>query len=95
MKTLVMVAAEVVVEEIERKENTITVFVPPAEFFKAKNALHEAFPKLEFEVQEIVFIPQETKTLSAEDQATFEKFLGMVNESDDVQEIYHNVSLPN
>lgn len=87
-------AADVVVEEIERKDKTITVFVPPGEFFKAKNALLAAFPGIEFEVQEIVFLPQETKTLSPEDQATFEKFLGMVNESDDVQEIYHNVAMP-
>jgi len=87
-------AADVVVEDVERKDNTITVFTPPAEFFKAKKALVEAFPGLEFEVQEIVFLPQSTKTLSAADQATFEKFLGMVNESDDVQEIYHNVAMP-
>ena len=87
-------AADVAIEEIERKDSTITVFTPPAEFFKAKKALLEAFPGLELEVQEIVFLPQATKTLSAEDQASFDKFLGMVNECDDVQEIYHNVALP-
>ena len=36
----------------------------------------------------------EEKTLSAEDLASFEKFLGMLNDCDDVQEIFHNVSLP-
>jgi transcriptional/translational regulatory protein YebC/TACO1 len=52
-----------------------------------------AFPKLELDVQEIVFLPKESKTLSVEEMATFEKFLGMLNECDDVQEVYHNVSL--
>jgi YebC/PmpR family DNA-binding regulatory protein len=88
-----MFAADVAVEEVESKDGTITVFTPPAEFYKAKTALHEAFPDLEFEVQEITFLPRETKILSGEDLATFEKFLGMLNDCDDVQEIYHNVTL--
>jgi hypothetical protein len=40
------------------------------------------------------FIPQALKTLSAEDLSVFEKLLGMLNDCDDVQEIYHNVALP-
>ena len=89
-----MFAADVAVEEVEREDGTITVFAPPVEFYKAKTALLEAFPGLELEVQEIRFLPKSTKTLSAEDQAAFEKFLGMLNDCDDVQEIYHNISLP-
>jgi transcriptional/translational regulatory protein YebC/TACO1 len=94
-KTLeAMFAADVAVEEVESKDGTITVFAPPAEFYKAKTALLEAFPGLDLEVQEIRFLPQALKTLSAEDLASFERFLGMLNDCDDVQEIYHNVSLP-
>ena len=48
----------------------------------------------ELEIQEITFLPQATKMLSGEDLALFERFLGMLNDCDDVQEIYHNVSLP-
>ena len=36
--------------------------------------------------------PQARKTLSGEDLSIFEKLLGMLNDCDDVQEIYHNVS---
>ncbi|VTR93505.1 transcriptional regulator : Probable transcriptional regulatory protein Sinac_4635 OS=Singulisphaera acidiphila (strain ATCC BAA-1392 / DSM 18658 / VKM B-2454 / MOB10) GN=Sinac_4635 PE=3 SV=1: Transcrip_reg [Gemmata massiliana] len=88
-----MFAADVAVEEIESKDGTVTVFAPPAEFYKAKTALHEAFPGLEFEVQEITFLPKETKQLSGDELALFEKFLGMLNDCDDVQDVYHNVSL--
>lgn len=87
-------AADVVVEEIESKDGTITVFALPSEFYKAKTALLEAFPGLELEVQEITFLPQTTKSLNAEELASFERFLGMLNDCDDVQEIYHNVALP-
>ncbi len=86
-------AADVAVEDVESKDGVITVFAPPTDFYKAKTALIEAFPGLELDVQEITFLPQATKTLSKDDLAQFEKFLGMLNDCDDVQEIYHNVAL--
>ena len=89
-----MFAADVAIEEIESKDGSITVFAPPNEFYKAKTALIEAFSGLELEVQEITFLPQTTKMLNGEDLALFERFLGMLNDCDDVQEIYHNVTLP-
>ncbi len=89
-----MFAADIAVEEVESKDGAITVFAPPAEFYKAKTALLEAFPGLELDVQEITFLPQATKTLSGDDLALFERFLDLLNDFDDVQEIYHNVSLP-
>ena len=94
-KTLeALFAADIAVEEVESKDGDITVFAPPAEFYKAKTALLGAFPGLELEVQEISFLPRSTKTLEPEDLALFEKFLGMLNDCDDVQEIYHDVALP-
>lgn len=89
-----MFAADVAVEEVESKDATITVFAPPTEFYKAKTALLEAFPGLELEIQEITFLPQTRKMLSGEDLAQFERLLEMLNDCDDVQEIYHNVTLP-
>ncbi len=89
-----MFAADVAVEEVESEDGTMTIFAPPAEFFKAKTALHEAFPGLELEIQEITFLPQSTTTLSGDQLAMFEKLQNMLNDCDDVQEIYHNVILP-
>ena len=89
-----MFAADVAVEEVECEDGTITIFAPPAEFYKAKTALLEAFPGLELEIQEIRFLPQASKILSGEDLGLFERLLGMLNDCDDVQEIYHNIALP-
>ena len=89
-----MFAADVAVEEVECEDGTVTIFVPPVEFSKARTALLEAFPGTELEIQEIRFLPQTSKTLSGEELGTFEKLLGMLNDSDDVQEIYHNIALP-
>ncbi len=88
-----MFAADVAVEEVESEGGTMTIFAPPTEFYKAKTALFEAFPGLELEIQEIRFLPQESKSLSGEDLSSFEKLLGMLNDSDDVQEVYHNITL--
>src|SRR5438874_10896684 len=68
-----MFAMDVAIEEVVSKDGTITAFAPPAEFYKAKTALLEAFPGLELEVQEITFLPQASKMLSAEDLALFER----------------------
>lgn len=89
-----MLEAEVDVTEIESKDGNITIFAPPGEFYKAKTALAQAFPDVELEVQEITFLPQTTKTLGPDDLPMFEKFINLLNDCDDVQDIYHNVELP-
>jgi transcriptional/translational regulatory protein YebC/TACO1 len=89
-----MFAADVAVEEIECEEGSVTIFSPPAEFFKAKTAVLEAFPGTELEIQEIRFLPQASKSLSGEELVAFEKLLGMLHDCDDVQDIYHNIVLP-
>ena len=87
-------AANIAVEDVESKDGVITVFTPPAEFYKAKTAVLEAMPGVELDVQEITFIPQSTKTLTAEELPAFEKFLLSLEENEDVQEVYHNIVLP-
>lgn len=88
-----MLEAEVNVEEVEAKDGYVTIFAPAGEFYKAKTALLKAFPNVELEVQETTFVPQSRKKLGPEDATMFEKFLGMLNDSDDVQEVYHNADL--
>jgi transcriptional/translational regulatory protein YebC/TACO1 len=69
----------------------LTVFAPHTESFKAKKALSEAFGDIEYEVDEIQFIAQNTAPLTGDDVEMFETFTAMLNDLDDVQSIYHNV----
>ena len=89
-----MFGADVAVEDVESKDGYITIFAPPGEFYKAKTAVLAAFPAVELETQEVTFLPQASKTLSAEDLQHFERFLEMLHDCDDVQNIYHNVAFP-
>jgi YebC/PmpR family DNA-binding regulatory protein len=89
-----LLAAEVDVSDVEVEDDQVTVFAPPTEFFKAKQALQEAFPGVVLEVEEITFVPQTRAEISAEDLPMFEKFMNMLNDCDDVQDVYHNATLP-
>jgi YebC/PmpR family DNA-binding regulatory protein len=83
--------ADVDVADIEDEDGKVTVFAPPAEYAKAKTALADTFGEFEYDVDEIQFIPQTYTTLGVDDVASWDKMLELLNDLDDVQNIYHNV----
>ena len=85
-----LLTADVDVTDIESDEGTITVFTPPSDYFKAKQALTDAFGAIDFEVDEIQFLPKSTTVISGDDLVLFEKFLDMLDDLDDVQNVYHD-----
>jgi len=85
-----LLAADVDVGDIENDAGSITVFTPQADYFKAKQALLDALGKIEFDVDEIQFVPKSSTPIAGDDLIMFEKFLDMLNELDDVQAIYHD-----
>ncbi|MDA8646148.1 YebC/PmpR family DNA-binding transcriptional regulator [Porticoccaceae bacterium] len=86
-----LLMADVDVVDIENEADNLTVFAPHTESFKAKTALSEAFGDIDYDVDEIQFIAQNLSPLSGEDVELFETFVDMLNDLDDVQNIYHNV----
>lgn len=89
-----MLEADVDVDDVEQDGEFVTLYAPSNEFYKAKTALLEAFPAVELETQEITFLPVDNKEISADDVPMFEKFMNMLNDCDDVQDVYHNGVLP-
>jgi YebC/PmpR family DNA-binding regulatory protein len=85
-----LMMADVDVTDLEYEDGNISVFVPPTEHFKARQALQDAFGEIDFEVDEVQFIPQTTAELNAEHQEVLEKLLDMLNYVDDVQNVYCN-----
>lgn len=88
-----LMMADVDVTDVQQEGEMITVFAPPAEYFKAKTALTDAFEGIDFEVDEITYEPQTSAELEGDDATMFEKFINMLNDCEDVQEIYHNAEL--
>ncbi|WP_110630230.1 YebC/PmpR family DNA-binding transcriptional regulator [Salinicola sp. LHM] len=89
-----LMEADVDVTDIENEEGRITVFAPHTEYAKAKQALIDTFGEIEFEADEIQFLPQTHTPLEGDDVAMFEKFIDLLNDLDDVQNVYHNAELP-
>ncbi|KXJ56893.1 MAG: transcriptional regulator [Neptuniibacter sp. Phe_28] len=84
---------DVDVTDIECEEGKITVFAPHTDYFKAKKALQDNIEGLDLEVDEIQFVPQNMSPVSEDDMPMFEKFIDMLNDLDDVQNIYHNAEV--
>jgi len=88
-----LMMADVDVTDIEAEGGNITVFAPHTEYAKTRNALIDSFGEIDFEVDEIQFLPQTMTPISGDDLAMFEKFMTMLNDLDDVQNVYHNAEL--
>lgn len=85
-----LMMADVDVTDIECEDNKITVFAPHTDYGKAKSALNEFLEGKELDVDEIQFVPQTTAELSGDDVDSFHKFIEMLEDLDDVQNVFHN-----
>jgi YebC/PmpR family DNA-binding regulatory protein len=72
-------------------DGAIEVITPPAEFEAVKNALEAA--GLKPEVAEVTMRAENTIELAGDDAAKMQKILDVLEDLDDVQEVYHNAAL--
>lgn len=88
-----LVMADVDVMDIEEDDGIVTVFAPHTEYGKARAALVAAFSDLDFEVDEIQFVPQVSAPVTDDDMPDFIKLIDMLEDLDDVQRVYHSAEL--
>ena len=91
LEALMMADADV--NDVECEDGKITVYAPHTEFANVKTALEEAFEGIDFDAQEISWEPQTMTTVSGDDVAVFDKFMDMLNDCEDVQDVYHNAEV--
>jgi YebC/PmpR family DNA-binding regulatory protein len=72
-------------------DGAIEVLTPPAAFEQVKNALSAV--GLNAELAEVTFRPENTIEIEGEDAVKMQKILDVLEDLDDVQEIYHNAAL--
>lgn len=83
---------EVEPEDIEFEEDMVTIYAAKEQYNNLMTALEDSYPEISFEISEISMLPQfQTSIDNDEDQKNFDKLIDMLNECDDVQEVYHNV----
>lgn len=88
-----LINADVDVNDIENENDMIVVYTEVQDLNNAKKALETAFPDITFELDEISYFSKDSVTLSGEDKEKFEKLLTMLDDLDDVSNVYHNVEL--
>ena len=88
-----LLMADVDVTDIENDDGKITVFAPNNEYFKAKEALTGAFGEIDFEVDEIQFLPKGNTPITEDNVEMFDKFIEMLEDLDDVQNIFHDADV--
>lgn len=79
--------------DIESEDGFVTVTVSPNFHNQTRDALEKLIPGIVYEIDEVGMYPKEKVTLEGEDLETFQKLYKMLDEIEDVTEIYHNVNL--
>lgn len=88
----ILMMAGVEVNDIEEEDDLVTVYGEPNQLYEIKTALEEGKPGIDIEVEEITWIAPDYITLEGDDLMLFERLMGMLEEDDDVQDVYHNVN---
>ena len=88
-----LINAGVDVNNIELEDDMVVVYCEVNDFNNVKKALEDSFGNVEYEIDEIAYYPKDTVQLSDEDKAKFERLLEMLDDLDDVSNVYHNVEL--
>ena len=85
-------ALEAGADDVITEEDVYEIYTDPAAFSQVRTFLEGK--GLEFLQAEIAMIPQNKIVLPPDKLETFRKMLDKLEESDDVQEVYHNVEMP-
>ena len=87
-----LILGDVDVREVTQDGDKIEVLVEPTAFAAARSALADMGVR-EFDMAEITFLPNEPITIDdPEDRRKFDELCDMLDELQDVQNVYHNVN---
>ena len=86
-----LIEKDIDLKEIEIEEGYMTITVEPTQLDDAKEAIEALIPGVKFEVLEDKMVPNETVSLEGEDLDLFKRLVTLLDDVDDVQNVYHNV----
>jgi YebC/PmpR family DNA-binding regulatory protein len=86
---MLLQAIEAGADEMETTEDSFEIYTSPENFEEVKNAL--AAQGFTFASAEITMIPKTYTTLTGDDLTKMLRLIDMLEDDDDVQEVYHNL----
>lgn len=88
-----LIMEDVNVKDIETDDDLVVITGEAKEYNNIRKALLNINPDIDLEMDEIAMVPLEKITLEGEDREMFDKLLSMLDDIEDVQNVYHNVEL--
>ena len=79
--------------DFENEDGEIIITVKPTDHNKVKDVLESINPDVHYELDEEGMYAKDKVTLEGEDLELFERLLSLLEDIDDVSDIYHNVNL--
>lgn len=79
--------------DFESEEGFLTISANPSDAHAIKDVLERIIPNIDYAVDEVGMYPKEKITLEGEDKEIFDRLYGLLDDIEDVTEIYHNVNM--
>ncbi|GGM19772.1 putative transcriptional regulatory protein YeeI [Paraliobacillus quinghaiensis] len=87
-----LMEADVDVRDILEEDNVVIIYAEPDQFHAVQEVLKQE-GITEFKVAELTMLAQNDVVLSGEDQEQLEKLIDVLDDLEDVRQVYHNVDL--
>lgn len=85
--------AGIELNDIEEENEIITLFINPSDMNKTKDELEKNILNIDYEIDEVGMYAKEKITLDGEDLEVFNKLYKLLDDIEDVSEIYTNVKM--
>ncbi len=85
--------AGIEIKDIENEDEEIILSLNPGDINKVKDELEKIIPGIEYDLDEVGYYAKEKITLDGEEKETFAKLYKMLDDIEDVSEIYTNVDM--
>ncbi len=92
-QTLEALLMEEVNADIELEDDSVVLYGSPQDLFKIKSAILSYNKDIVFDTDELTTIPKERIDLAGDDLEQFMRLIKMLEDIEDVQNVYHNVNL--
>lgn len=85
--------AGIEIKDIENEDGEIILSLNPGDINKVKDELEKIIPGIEYDLDEVGYYAKEKITLDGEEKEIFAKLYKMLDDIEDVSEIYTNVDM--
>lgn len=88
----VLLNAGIEIVDIEKEDGYVTVSLNPSDMNSAKDEIEKIIPNVDYEIDEVGMYAKDKITLEGEDKEVFDRLYNILEDIEDVSQIYTNVS---